>query len=219
MKTSFTIFLLFVTTISFAQFGAAGFFDLSYGTIAEPFIDATSEAFENPEIQLNESGIGIGGSAKIFARKISFGGGGGVVFINSDSEIVDMNVGHGYGTVGYTFSATETLVVNASVRLGGFGNTMRVNLLDDLPLSFGDRLVEKPEQYFAGGFMYGAEVDVLSMFPQVPGLIVGLSGYFSAPINFLTWKDNDGEAVTGVEQGEYTHFGVSLKIGVGKINN
>ncbi len=218
MKTVFTLIFIFSVSLAFAQYGGGGFFDLSYATIGENFIDETSKGFDNPEIQLNESGIGIGGSGKFFFSKFSVGGGGGLAFIRSDSDLVKMNVGHGYGTFGYNFVFAEDMIVNASARLGGFGNTLSVDPGENASMVFGDQAILDAVSFTSGSFMYGAEVEVLRLIPQVPGLILGISGYFTAPINLLTWYNGAGEAVTGFEQGEYTHFGIMLKIGVGGIN-
>lgn len=48
-------------------------------------------------------------------------GGGGAVFINSDNQDFMMNVGHGYDFAGWDFSNNESMIVAASLRLGGFG--------------------------------------------------------------------------------------------------
>ncbi len=215
MKSIITFILLCISQLAFCQLGGFGFFDVSYSTIGERFIDETSDAFTAPELQLNESGLSIGLNGKFFYNSFSVGGGGSVAWIGSDNDMVNMNVGLGYGTIGYNLFSSEELYVNVSGRLGGFGNTLQVDASDDSTFAFGDRSISESTSYTSGSFMYGAEVDVIYFIPQVPGLAVGIGAYFNAPIALLNWYDGNANLVGDVEQGEYTHFGVSLKIGGG----
>ena len=198
-----------------AQVGGLGFIDISYTTIGEEFIDASSDGFTNPEVQLNENGIGIGANGKFFFNSFSVGGGGSVSFIGSDNDAVRMNVGLGYGTVGYNLVRSEDLLVNASARLGGFGNTLSVAGETDNVFDFGGVSVSENAEFVSGSFMYGAEVDVIYFIDQVPGLALGIGAYFNAPLALLSWQDSNGSVLDAVEQGAYTHFGISLKIGGG----
>ena len=198
-----------------AQVGGLGFIDVSYATIGEEFIDATAEGFTNPDVVIDENGIGIGANGKFFFNSFSVGGGGSVSFIGSDNDAVRMNVGLGYGTVGYNLVRTEELLVNASARIGGFGNTLSVAGDTDNVIDFGGISVSDEAEYTSGSFMYGAEVDVVYFIDQVPGLAVGIGAYFNAPLALLSWRDSNGTVLDSVEQGAYTHFGISLKIGGG----
>ncbi len=215
MKTIFFAFLMICSISSYAQYGGFGFVEITYATIGERFIDETSDGFTNPELQLNESGLSFGASGKFMFNAFTVGAGGGFAFLNSDNDFVKMNVGHGYGSFGYNIVMGEDLIVNASGRLGGFGNSLSVKAAEDNGFVFGDRILDDASSFMSGSFMYGAEVDVIYFITQVPGLVVGISGYFTAPINLLTWRDGSGTDVMDVEQGEYTHFGISLKIGGG----
>lgn len=215
MKTLFLITALLFAQFGFSQYGGLGFVEVSYATVGEGFIDATSEGFTSPELQINENGIGIGANGKFYFNAFSVGGGGNVAFINSNNDLVKMNVGLGYGTIGYNLVRTEELMVNASGRLGGFGNTLTVKANDTNPFTFGDLTLADERSYTSGSFMYGAEVNVVYFIEQIPYLSVGISAYFNAPLTLLTWYDNDNNPVSNVEQGEYTFFGISLQIGGG----
>jgi hypothetical protein len=215
MKTCLLLCALFISQLGFSQYGGLGFIDISYATIGEEFIDATSDAFTSRELQINENGIGIGANGKFFFNSFSVGGGGSLAFINSDNDLVKMNVGLGYGTVGYNAVRTEELLVNVSARLGGFGNTLSVNGDSANTFAFGDVAISDATEFTSGSFMYGAEVDVIYFIEQVTGLAIGIGAYFNAPITFLNWQDSSGNMVGEVEQGAYTHFGISLKIGGG----
>lgn len=213
MRTIVFLACIMWSTLGVSQIGISGFAELSYSTIGEEFIDATSEAFEVPELQLNESGIAAGASLKAFYRTFSAGGGVGMAWIGSDDDNVKMNVLHGYGTFGYNLVESEDLILNASLRLGGFNNTLTVAADEMNVYSWGDQSITQETKYNSGSFMYGAEVDVLKLIPQIPGVVVGLTGYFMAPISFLKWNTAAGTEVMGIEQGAYTHYGVSLKAG------
>ena len=219
MKTLVLLVALFFIQFGYCQTGALGFIEVSYVSIEENFIDATSEAFTMPELQLNENGIGIGGSGKFFFNSFSVGGGGAIAFTNSDNDLVKMNVGLGYGSIGYNLVQTDELLVNASGRLGGFGNTLSVKADDATSLEFGELLLENESTFTSGSFMYGAEVNVVYFIEQVPYLTVGISAFFNAPLSLISWRDENNTIVGGVEQGEYTIFGIGLQIGGGGFSN
>ena len=203
-----------------AQNGGLGFFDLSYGTIGEDYIDAASDGFDEPELKFLESGIGIGGSGKFFLNKFSAGGGGGAVFIKSDLDWVSFNTGFGYGTFGYNLASTDVSVVNASIRLGGFGNSINLGEQPEMTLvtqTFGDYSIVGETTLLSGSFLYGVEVDVLYFFPRIEYFVVGLSAYYMAPFTYPSWSV-EGESISGIEEADFSHFGVSLKIGGGYLS-
>ena len=217
MKTAISIlsFCLF-STLSYSQAGF-GFFDLYYATVSEDFIDNTSEAFDNAEdIKLAESGVGFGASGLFLFRKFAAGGGGGIAFIgNNDGSETKINIGHGYGFFGYNFSTRDDLLVIPSVRIGGFGNTLSFASTDTDIYTFGDMIYAAGEhELTSGSISFGVQVDVIKFFEIVPGLALGLQGYYNAPFAKLDWK-LEGNNVTGFEKANYSHAGVVLKIGFG----
>lgn len=219
MKTFVSLLFcsLFCLSMVSAQ-GGFGFLDISYATINEDFIDRTSEGFGNPELQLNENGIGIGGSGLFIIQKFVVGGGGGLVVVNSDNSNVSMNIGHGYGFAGWDFSSNESMIVAASLRLGTFGNTLKIDVPESNAYTFGTSVLEPgATELTSGSFSFGIQVDVIKTFEIAPGLAVGLTAYYNAPISALTWQLNEAD-IAGLEQGEYNHYGLTLKIGGGAFN-
>mgnify|MGYP000294407754 CR=1 FL=1 len=163
MKLTFTALALIMCFIAYGQstnMSGYGSFDASYGTISEDFMEAVSEAFL-PELEFEESGVGIGGSAKFLYGNIAVGGGGGILWVNSNNNDVTMNVVQGYGSVGYNLSKNPDMVIVPSLRLGGFRNTLEVeNILDSSTFSFGKFICNKSNDdcRFQSGFSTKSQI-------------------------------------------------------------
>ena len=199
--------------------GGFGFLDISYGTINESFIDKVSDGVTAPEVKISENGFGIGGSGLFLINKIAVGGGGGINFISSNDQNVSFDIVHGYGNLGYNLSKNDELIIIPSLRLGSFGNSLHVEVADNASYAFGNTtLVPGSYSLKSGSFSYGVQVDVIKLFPNIPGLAVGISGYFNAPLSRLSWTLDDA-VISGIENGDYTHYGVILKIGGGGFFN
>ena len=110
------------------------------------------------------------------------------------------------------------MIVAASLRLGGFGNTLSVEVPESNAYTFGTSVFEPgTTEIVSGSFSFGIQVDVIKTFEVAPGLAVGLTPYYNAPITGLTWQYNEAD-IAGVEQGDYSHFGLTLKVGGGAFN-
>lgn len=215
MKTSLSLFLfLCISHFSFAQF-AYGTIDLSYCSVNTKFAENTSESITGLDVNLNPSGVGIGGSGMFVISKFAIGGGGGISILNSDQNAVKYNLGFGYGNLGYDLSKDENMLIIPSIRIGTLNNTLGITAPADSSYFFGTSLLSNGQfDIKSGGLTYGVQVDIIRLLPQVPGLVAGLSAYYSAPLSGLIWSLN-GTDIPSVATTGYSTFGISLKIGGG----